>query len=284
MNSLCIKINNKNIIAYLIDSFSSLDLDSLYISNHKFKIYENVIIHSKLDDSEYFFDKVATIITDCIIEFYQDKLLKRIIEYNYFYFSSHEKKQIIEMANDFICEDEITSDDNFFAIYYIVLEYIKENKSIVLDGFVNFRLQNYMKNLDYIVDISVNKFLIEKEYNEFVSILKLYISMTPFNSTLVHLIYHNGETILLDDEKNIISVDDDIFKAKYLSDITFSSNDYALNTLLNLTPKKLIIHLVDCKEDEFINTIKLIFENRFDICSDCNICSTFKLSALHRQN
>ena len=284
MNSLCIKNNNKNIIAYLLDSFSSLDLDSLYISNHKFKIYENVIIHSNVDDKSYFYDKIASIITNCIIEFYQNKLLKRIIEYNYFYFTATEKKQILEIANDFINEDVITSDDNFFSIYYVVLEYIKTNKSIVLDGFVNFRLQNYMKNLDYIIDISVNKFLIEKEYNEFVSIIKLYISMTPFNSVLIHLIYYNGEAILLDSEKNIISSQDDIFKAKYLSDITFSSNDYALNTLLNLTPKKIIIHLVNCQEDEFIKTIKLIFENRYEICTDCNICSTFKLSALHPQN
>ena len=284
MNSLCIKSNNKNIIAFLLDSFSSLDLASLYISNHNFKIYENVIIHSNSVNSDLFYDKIATVITDCIIEFYQDKLIKRILEYNYFYFSVSEKKQIINIAKDFIYNDDITNDNNFFAIYYSVFEYIKEKKSLILDGFVNFRLQNYMKNLDYIVDISVNKFLIEKEYNEFVSILKLYISMTPFYSSIIHLVYHNEESILLDNNKNVISVKDDIFKAKYLSDITFSSNDYALNTLLNLTPKKLIIHIIDSKEDEFINTIKLIFENRYEICTDCNICSTFKLSTLHHQS
>lgn len=95
----------------------------------------------------------------------------------------------------------------------------------------------------------------------------------------------DGESVLLDNEKNIIPVEDEIFKAKYLSDISFSSNDYALNTLLNLTPKKLIIHLIDNEpEDEFINTLKLIFENRYEICTDCNICSTFKLSASHLQS
>lgn len=282
MKSFCIKTNNQDTINYLLEEFSSLNLDSVYISNHKFKIYENVILHCKLDNSDFFYDKIATIITNSIIEFYQEKLLRRILEYNYFYFSLAEKKIILQMANDFIEEDTITSDDNFFAIYYAVLDYIKQNKSLVLDGFVNFRLQNYMKNIDYVVDIAVNKYLIEKEYNEFVSILKLYVSMTPYNSPLVHLIYHGGDSILLDVDKNIIPVEDEIFKAKYLSDISFSSNDYALNTLLNLTPKKLIIHLIDNEpEDEFINTLKLIFENRYEICSECNICSTFKLSASH---
>lgn len=279
MKSLCIKTNNQSIISYLLEMFSSLNLDSMYISNHRFKIYENVIIHFNAENTDFYYDKIASILTNAIIEFYEEKLLKRILEYNYFYFSLPEKKIILQMAYDFIQDDKITSEDNFFAIYYAVLDYISQNKSIVLDGFVNFRLQNYMKNLDYIIDISVNKYLIEKEYNEFVSILKLYVSMTPYNSPLIHLIYHDGESILLDNDKNIIPVEDEIFKAKYLSDISFSSNDYALNTLLNLTPKKLIIHLIDNEpDDEFINTLKLIFDGRYEICSECNICSLYKMN------
>lgn len=84
---------------------------------------------------------------------------------------------------------------------------------------------------------------------------------------VVHLIYSSSESILLDKNQNLIIGTDDIFKAKYLSDISFSSNDYALNTLLNLLPQKINIHLEDNKIDEFINTIKLIFENRVHLCT-----------------
>lgn len=276
MKSLCIKTNNEDIISSLFQNLSTLNLDSALISQHRFKVYNNVIIHYVGTDYELFYDRVASILTDTIIEFYQEKLLKRILEYNYFYFTSSEKKKILGLAKDFIADDDLSSEDNYFSIYYPFLDYITENKSIVLDGFVNFRLQTYMKNLDYIIDISVNKFLIEKEYNEFIDILKMYVTYTPFNSPLVHLVYCNGESILLDIDKKVIPTDDAIFQAKYLSDITFSSNDYALNTLLNLTPKKIIIHLVNYKEDEFINTIKLIFENRYEICTDCKICSLYK--------
>ena len=93
---------------------------------------------------------------------------------------------------------------------------------------------------------------------------------------MLHLIYNHGESILLDEEKNVVSVSDNIYNAKYLSDISFSSNDYALNTLLTLLPKKIEIHLID-KEDEFINTLKLIFEDKISICKECNICKTYRL-------
>ncbi len=280
MKSLCIKTNNTDIIIYLLDKFQSLNIDSLYISNQKFKIYENVIIHYKAENLDFFYDQVSSTLTYAIVSFFEEKLLKRFLEYNYFYFTTAEKRKILNLAKEFLENDTISREDNFFAIYYSILDYIKQNKSIVLEGFVNFRLQNYMKNLDYIIDISVNKFLIEKEYNEFVNILKLYVSLNPYNSPLIHLIYHNGESILLDIDKNIISMQDELLNAKYLSDITFSSNDYALNTLLNLTPKKVVIHLTDGKEDEFINTVKTIFENRYEICSDCNICSLHKADLL----
>lgn len=278
MKSICIKENKSEILNFINDELLKLDLDSIYITNSRFKLYKNTIIHYLGEDLLFFYDKLSTILTDSIINFYEKKLLKRTLEYNYFYFNTIEKKEIIEIAKEFIKEDMISREDNYFSIYYPVLEYIKQNKSIVLEGFVNFRLSNYMKNLDYIVDISVNKYITDKEYNEFINMLKMYVTLTPSKASVVHLVYLGSESVLLDKEKSIIPMDDENLNAKYLSDISFSSNDYALNTLLNLTPRKLIIHLMDGKCDEFINTLKLIFENRYEVCTSCELCRLYKIN------
>ena len=74
----------------------------------------------------------------------------------------------------------------------------------------------------------------------------------------------------------MINIEDNILNGKYLSDITFSQNDCALNTLLNLVPNKIYIHLIDDNIDEFINTIKLIFDDRVTFCTDCSICKIYK--------
>ena len=80
------------------------------------------------------------------------------------------------------------------------------------------------------------------------------------------IIYSNEESILLDQNKNKIDIQTELFSAKYLSDISFSSNDYTLNSLLTLLPKEIYIHLTDNYIDEFINTLQLIFEKRVHIC------------------
>ena len=157
-----------------------------------------------------------------------------------------------------------------------IKEYVKENKAMILDGFVYFRLRAYLEYLDEVVDSGVNQFVIEKEYREFISLLRVYVESKVPEYNLLHLIYINGESILLDEKRNIVSVSENIYNAKYLSDISFSSNDFALNTLLCLLPRRVEIHLID-DEDEFINTLKLIFEGRVTICKDCDICKTYKI-------
>jgi putative sporulation protein YtxC len=176
--------------------------------------------------------------------------------------------------------DEDVTKEKYNSIYDAVYSYVLEHHSIVLNGFVNFRLYEYRNILDYITDLSVSNFLIEREYYEFIDILQLYVNSKPSQIDVVHLVYSNKDAILIDNNKDIIPISSDIFNAQYLSDISFSNNDYCLNTLLNLLPSKLNIHLLDGIEDEFITTLKLIFNSRVSICTDCDICHVYRLTSV----
>lgn len=277
LKSFCIKTNNQSIINYLLSIFKKDTPEHFCLSKNSFKIYENVIFHYFGNSEELFYDYVSDCLKNTILKFYEAKLLSNLIEYNYFYFSELEKKQILDL-----CIDALSEEDNHNiwerknVVFYLCKEYVKENKAVILDGLVRFRLKEYMNILDSIVESCVNSYIIEKEYLEFINLLKFYIDSKTSSNTTLHLIYFNQESILLDNEKNVIKFDSDISNAKYLSDITFSSNDYCLNTLLNILPKKLYIHLLDEKEDEFISTLKTIFGKRVIICIDCKMCRYYK--------
>ena len=271
MKSYCIKTQNEEIIEYLLNKLSKLDFPNISYCKKSFKIYYNLIMHYKEEDTEKFENIVISLIIDVIIEFYENKLLKRIINSNYFYFDEFERKLILENCDEFLHQNEIRE-----KIFYDLMDYVKEKRNLFLEGIVNFRVRTYISLLDNVVDMAVNKYIIEKEYKEFINLLKIYVNTTNSKTEIVHLIYTHGESILLDNEKNIIQIEGSINNAKYLSDISFSSNDIALNTLLSLLPQKIELHLID-KEDEFINTLKLIFENRIRVCTECNICKTYKM-------
>ena len=273
MKSFCFKTNNTQILNYLLNRIQEIDFENLIYSQNQFKIYKNITIHYRGNNNNKFYNFLTELIGEVVIEFYEEKILKQLINYNYFYFDEYEKNKILENCMQLI-EPEMYNTkllDN-----KNIKEYVKENKAMILDGFVYFRLKAYLEYLDEVVDSGVNQFVIEKEYREFISLLRVYVESKVPEYNLLHLIYINGESILLDEKRNIVSVSENIYNAKYLSDISFSSNDFALNTLLCLIPRRIEIHLID-DEDEFINTLKLIFEGRVTICKDCDICKTYKI-------
>lgn len=283
MKSICIKTNNSNLLDYLLNELDYIDIEPVYISSNEFKHYKNIIIHYRGNDNLKFIHEISCILSCLVIDELEESFLKKIILKNYFYFNYNERKHILDMCFDIFADDFNTYFDKKYNSLITDFEnYLILNKSIVLAGFINFRIKNYISIIESVVDEAVNTFIIEKEYFEFVSLLKMYISSQPSTCEVVHLIYNNENSILLDENKNMINISDDIFKAKYLSDITFSSNDYALNSLLTLIPKKIYIHLIDNVIDEFIHTLGLIFENRVNICTDCNICKIYKDNKLKK--
>ncbi len=174
--------------------------------------------------------------------------------------------------------DPILYRNKYLCVYSAIEKYLQENNIIILSGFINFRLKSYMKLLDETIDLCVNTFLIEREYFEFINMLRMYINSKDSSIEHVHLVYVNSDSLLIDNDKNIIPLDKNVFNAKYLSDISFSNNDFCLNTLLTLIPLRLTIHLINSFEDEFINTLKLIFEDRVSICTDCDICHVYSVT------
>ena len=278
MKSFCVKTNNQEILNYLVKNLETSSLENIYFTQKDFKCYKNIIVHYLGENQNLFLSHLSEILTDCVLIFYEPVLLRKLLNFHYFYFDELEKKIIEQNFYEYISLEESSSlKYRKEGILTCTLKYIEENKSMILDGFVTFRLGEYIDTLEDTLDYAVHQYIIEKEYKEFINLLKIYISSKPSESNFVHLIYLNRNSILLDEKKKNISLDNSIFSTSYLSDISFSSNDYALNSLLTLLPKKIKIHLVSKDEDEFINTLKLIFGTRISICTDCNLCKTYRV-------
>lgn len=284
MKSLCIKTNNSNIINYLTEDFNNLNLSDVYFSISTFKIYKNVIIHYKGTDIDLFINSISSLLANVIILFFEEQLINNIINSEFFYFTPNEKNSIKSLALSTLKSDFANYYYNYNCIFTSLATYIAENKSLILNGFVSFRLKEYVTSLENFVSCCVNDFIITKEYQDLISILKLYINskspLQEFNE--VHLIYiNNNKALLTDKNKQMISTSNS--SHKILSDISFSNNDFVFNTLIELCPEKIHIHLINSTPDDFINTLELIFENKLTICTDCSICEIYKIMSYNTE-
>lgn len=268
LKSFSIKTNDKKIIDFLMEKFYEINIEDFFISHRNFKNYENIILHYTGDNLENFINRIANVLTTTTVIFYERSFLKKILEENYFYFSKPEQKDILKLYMNI-------SNDYEYCILTEWINYIENNKTVIFEGFINFRLYNYINLINNNLDYVIKEYLVEKEYQDFTNLLQEYIFMSPSVIEKLHLIYSPNEYIFLNEDKEIITINSAEHIPKYMSDVTFSNNDYCLNTLLYFLPKNLYVHLLTPK-DNFINTLENIFNKRVVFCKSCSICKKLK--------
>jgi hypothetical protein len=159
MKSVCLKTNNDEIISCMLRKLE--EMEDIVVSSNEFKIYKNIIIHYIGNNEKNFLLNLSEIISQVIEIFYEEKILDKIISDNYCYFESFEKDVILKISEKIIELQESSFKYKKEILKGLIYEYfLDDNKVMVLDGFVNFRLRPYLEVLDYVVDTSVTNFVL----------------------------------------------------------------------------------------------------------------------------
>lgn len=158
MKSICIKTNDELQIEYLIEKFKSFPI-KIYISNYRFKIYDNVIVHYKENDIDGFYKLLSEALKECIEEFYEKSIIRNTIKRNYFYLNNIEQEYIYIITIKVLKLPDSKIGYKNEILRKTIEEYIRENKAVLIEGFVNFRIKKYREILENIVEVSVFSYL-----------------------------------------------------------------------------------------------------------------------------
>ncbi len=223
---------------------------------------------------------VSNALADHVIEQYEEKLLNRIINSNYGYFTSAEKKEILRISLKIIRNDDKVFFNTLFQIrrrnliIKKLMEYFEGSSSIILDGFVNFRLKEYIKELEDVIDNAVDDFLVEREYKEFIRLLRYFVEIQESKFNFIHVVMqYNENYILLDEKKREITNDCIQEFISELPETEINHDDLLVSSLITLAPKSIIIHNWErFKNQKLLDTIKNVFSGKVVLCSGCAIC------------
>lgn len=270
MISICLKSSDKISLNELENYLDYTTFPDIFYSQKKFKYFNNLIIHYTGKNEKSFYDIFSSLLSEFIINNFEKKFIRQQLSFDFFYFSKSEKQELLTHISKSLNSD-INISQKLSILQNSIKDFFMNNSVCNLEGFINFRISDYKNFINLILEKEINNFVIKKEYSEYVNLLQEYINIQPSQTDIVHLIYSNTEKFLLDSSKNIISTTSN---KKYLSDISFSANDFILNSLLSFLPNKIIIHL-NTEKDNFINFLELIFKDRFTICTNCDICHNY---------
>jgi len=142
-----------------IEKYQNNYIDKTKTKIKKFKIYYNFIIHYLGEEESNFFYRMAKIFSDYVIENYENRIIKRCINNNYFYFDEFEKQVIYKISLKILEFQELEFNYRKKILVDIIFKYITHNKNLYIEGIINFRLTEYIEVLEYLVEISVMNYL-----------------------------------------------------------------------------------------------------------------------------
>jgi putative sporulation protein YtxC len=229
--------------------------------------------------------QVANMLYKIVITRYYKKDLDSFLSDAYFFLGNEEIKQVkpkIQMA--LLNEGTISGPS---MVYYInrknsvidkITKCIEENDEINISGFLTFRTKELKVQLECIVDKAVEDYMVEKEYDEFIKLLKYFVEVQESKVDEVNIIIEkDGSYYLRDNEGNDLVGNMMMELPGVKFDSKENQEELIISTMISTAPKRVIIHCAEhCKNKELLQTISKVFVDRVYYCDKCAACEKIK--------
>lgn len=166
-----------------------------------------------------------------------------------------------------------------------ILEFLDSHKRLDIEGFLNFRADQYKRELKKQIARAVNEYAIEQEHEGFVHLLKRYLGNQHTIYKTMHLVIkEQGEVTFYDDcgrnvneeclEDNYSLLKDasneKLFPAKKSSMELYE--DFLISAILKCAPRNIVVHANSEQHADMIKIIDEVFEEKISYCEGCSMC------------
>lgn len=252
-----------------------------YFSNSKVSIQENVygdrfeylfqLNKKKSLEDIALYNKISNLVKDIIIRIYAKSIIKDRVNKICLDYSQSEKEEIV-LSTHTILNNDVYFTKEKGIIHEEILNYLIENNTLIIDGFMKFRLNRFLYTIDVSIEKAVGEFEIEKEYLEFLNMLQYFVDIQVPKYDLINVIVKDSGYYLFDKNNEIIEngLLEEIPDDPLYEDV--SKADLLISSLIILAPLKLIVHIEEGKEKELISVISQVFRDKLYICNGCDLC------------
>lgn len=223
---------------------------------------------------------VANMLTEYIILREEKKIVRKIIERYYGYYTEDERKIIYDRtldllsgANDVIVDFGMKT--RCTKILEKIMQYLDTHHELVLEGFINFRLKEYREKLVQTVDKAVDDYTMDLEYKEFIRVLRCFVDIQEPQVEEVHVIIVNSGIYKIVDEQGQ-TINNQNFENFLMSrEDHINYEDLLITALITIAPYSVMVHVHESHDatiQNVVDTIKNIFDDRVMICYGCDFC------------
>lgn len=226
-------------------------------------------------DDVYALDQYLNVVAEYIIDRYENRLLKRILDENCGDLSAAARREVLKDAPRFMDDPVLGYTARKQAVLLSMYDYLKEDTTMRIDGFVAFRLKEYEALLEELAQRLVEEYVTRKEYEEFVELLKYFVNIQEKRPPLVHVaVQSGGGYVLMDaDGRDITARCFADFLEGELMLTEEAYDDLLISVLITLAPQKIVVHNRKAIHNrELFGTIAQVFEGSLSYCEGCELC------------
>lgn len=229
---------------------------------------------------------VSNILYRIVIDNYRQKEMFEFLTDNYFFLKQSEilevEEQIIKVLK---CEEMVKDEDSIYYLNRInsmiekIRDCINEKQEININGFITFRMRKLRNDIEKIIDKVVESYMIEKEYKEFVRLLKYFVDIQESKIKEVNIIIEEGNNYIVKDGEGQNLYDEFLKELSGTQSINDTNiEDVLISGLITSAPRKIVIHNRESGTNkEFLDTINNVFGDRVNYCDGCLQCCDKKI-------
>lgn len=281
--------SEERFMEYLRDAVSSLHAREVRLSFNAAPdgLLEAAVSRPKTegvqDNPEQLIDLLSLGLAKYVVDVKQDELVARIMNREYSFASPEEMQSVKELVVRMLAageESAETKEQRTLLIREALQRYLRHSADLHLDGFAAFRLKEYESKLRETVDLAVDEYLLDKQYEEFIGLLQYFVYFQEPLTPLVHLMHKQGhEFAILNEKFSPIHMPSSGGVVARIADQEMEMEDVIVSTLISLSPDRILIHTRD-PEAQVITTIARIFGERVELCLLCPHCKLFQQQVL----
>ncbi len=216
-------------------------------------------------------DHYLSAIVQYIRSIKRNEWLNQVLIRKYRFENEDERNEIMEIVTDMFNgeREELTSLVGVIAEKEIigesVIDLLNFDGAVAFDSFLRFRLKNYFERVSGYLEVAIDEYKMEQDYQVFIQMLRDYLHKRNTKQNIVHLLLerpiHFFDEALREMPDEMIL---DILDPRLLSNHPVYVDSAVIAPLLSMAPKKIFLYTKD-EDQPLVRTLANIFEERLTI-------------------
>jgi putative sporulation protein YtxC len=215
------------------------------------------------------------VFTKWMIKLFESRWLLMIITHSFYYEDEEERQQILQLAHSFIDGERhdyrmgkkrLPSREQL--IEQALREFLHDGLSFSFESFVKFRLKEYYDRLVHYVELAIDEYKLEQEYQNFVQMLRDIVADRSPQMDVIHLLHKNGSFHFFDEhfsEITPVQLKRSIDRRLMVGQPMYIDS-FVLAPLVSMAPMTIRLY-TNQVDDGMIQTIQNVFQERVQLFS-----------------